>query len=324
MVSKIILVIIIFLLLLLLIKENIKKNNKSKLYPKIYILGLKKEYIFFEDYVKSLEYKFKLNKIEYEIVLKDRFTDSFFLNKEINSYFLVLHDLSYINIKDSTEKKIISKTFVINTEQLTRTSELTKMLNYIAKGYKIIDYSIGNINILEKYNFPKSTIIYLPYQVNYHEIELDKLKNKPLTICSITPESSPHRKYIYYSLKSFDLVDITPVKGFLKERDDIIFKHKILLNTHFNPSYSTYESIRCDRLIFNKTIIFSEKSYDGSIPSDISPYIIEFDSLNDAYSKLEHITKNIDYYYNTFWEEFNLEKIDYSRSLYLKLFIDSL
>ena len=112
-----------------------------------------------------------MNNIKYDIVLKDKFTDSFFLNKEINSYFLILHDLSFIKISNLTEKNIISKTFIINTEQLTRKSELAKMLNYINKGYKIIDYSIGNIKILEKYNFSNLTLIYLPYQVNYDEIE---------------------------------------------------------------------------------------------------------------------------------------------------------
>ena len=52
-----------------------------------------------------------------------------------------------------------------------------------------------------------------------------------------------------------------------------------LLNIHYNPSYSTFESIRCDRLIFNKVIIFSEKSLEDSIPEDIRPYVIEFESL---------------------------------------------
>jgi hypothetical protein len=166
-------------------------------------------------------------------------------------------------------------------------------------------------------------VFYLPYQVNYEEIQEKNIK-RSLDMCSITPESSTHRKYVYYTIKSFDLVNITPVSGFLKERDDLILKHKILLNIHYNPSYSTFESIRCDRLIFNKVIIFSEKSLEGSIPEDIKPYVIEFESLNDAYTKLELIMKNSDAYYNKFWSEFSLPKINSSRESYLKLWLQTI
>ena len=250
-------------------------------------------------------------------------SDSFFLNKSINSHFIFLHDLEYVKISEETEKKIIRQSSIINTEQLTRRSELTKMISYINKGYKIIDYSIGNIKILNTYNFPKNTIFYLPYQVNYQEIQ-ETNTQRPLDMCSITPESSTHRKYVYYTIKSFDLANITPVYGFLKERDDQILKHKILLNIHFNPSYSTYESIRCDRLIFNKVIIFSEKSLEGSIPEDIKPYVIEFESLNDAYTKLELIMRNSDAYYNNFWSGFSLTKLNLHRELYFNLWLESI
>ena len=119
----------------------------------------------------------------------------------------------------------IASLSIINTEQLTRVSQLTKMIYYINKGYKIIDYSIGNVKILNTYNFPKNTILYLPYQVNYEEIQ-ETNTARPLDMCSITPESSTHRKYVYYTIKSFELTTITPVYGFLKERDNQILKHK--------------------------------------------------------------------------------------------------
>lgn len=318
-----IILIIIICIIILIITNNLKKNNSSIQYTKVYIIGLKREYIFFEDYVKSLISKLLKQNINYELYLDNLVSDSYFLNKSINSHFIFLHDLEYVKISEEIEKKIIPQSSIINTEQLTRRSELTKMISYIHKGYKIIDYSIGNIKILNTYNFPKNTIFYLPYQVNFEEIQ-EKNSVRHLNICSITPESSSHRKYVYYTIKSFDLTEIIPVFGFLKERDNQILKHKILLNIHFNPSYSTYESIRCDRLIFNKVIIFSEKSLEGSIPKDIRPYVIEFESLNDAYTKLESIMKNPDKYYTDFWSGFSLTKLDLHRELYFNSWLESI
>ena len=317
----------IFIIIIIIInkkKENSKKeNSKNEKKPTIYILCKSWEYKFFEDYIKSLEYKFKKLKINYEVILKNSIDDSFFLNKSTKSNFVFLHNLKYVKISEKTENKIIPFSYIVNTEQLTRRSELTDMLNYINKGYKLIDYSIGNITILNTYNFPKSTFFYIPYQVNYDEIDLEN-NERPLTICSITPESSKHRKYVYYTIKSFNIADITQIKGFNKERDNMILNHKILLNIHFDPSYLIFESIRCDRLIFNKVIIFSEKSLSSSIPIELEPYIIEFHSLNEAYTILENIMQNPSDYYNKFWEGFNLKKIDFVREMYFKQWLDTI
>lgn len=316
-------IIILIIICITLIIVNKLKNKELIQYPTIYIICLKREYIYFEDYIKSIISKLEVDNIPYILHLDSSVSESFFLDKSINSHFIFLHDLEFVKISEEVEKKIISQSSIINTEQLTRRSELTKILEYINKGYRIIDYSIGNIKILNTYNFSNNKIFYLPYQVNYEEIQ-EKNSVRHLNICSITPESSTHRKYVYYTIKSFDLANITPVFGFHKERDDQILKHKILLNIHFNPSYSTFESIRCDRLIFNKVIIFSEKSLKGSIPEDIKPYVIEFESLNDAYTKLERIMRNSEEYYTNFWSEFNLTKINISRESYLKLWLETI
>ena len=320
--DKYIIILLIIICITLIIISKVK-NKELIQYSTIYIICLKREYIFFEDYIKSIISKLEVDNIPYIVHLDSSVSDSFFLDKIQNSHFVFLHDLEFVKISEETEKKIISQSSIINTEQLTRRSELTKILEYISRGYRIIDYSIGNIKILNTYNFPNNKIFYLPYQVNYEEIQ-EKNSVRHLNICSITPESSTHRKYVYYTIKSFELTEITPVSGFLKERDNQILKHKILLNIHFNPSYSTYESIRCDRLIFNKVIIFSEKSLESSIPEDIKSYVIEFESLNDAYTKLESILKNSEEYYSKFWSEFNLTKINLNRESYLKLWLESI
>ena len=301
--DKYIIILLIIICITLIIISKVK-NKELIQYSTIYIICLKREYIFFEDYIKSIISKLEVDNIPYIVHLDSSVSDSFFLDKIQNSHFVFLHDLEFVKISEETEKKIISQSSII-------------------RGYRIIDYSIGNIKILNTYNFPNNKIFYLPYQVNYEEIQ-EKNSVRHLNICSITPESSTHRKYVYYTIKSFELTEITPVSGFLKERDNQILKHKILLNIHFNPSYSTYESIRCDRLIFNKVIIFSEKSLESSIPEDIKSYVIEFESLNDAYTKLESILKNSEEYYSKFWSEFNLTKINLNRESYLKLWLESI
>ena len=245
------LIVVILLVLIYFYFMNVEKNNDK---PIIYFLGQYSTYPAFEDYVRSLIYKLKENNISYKVFTNLTYDDSFFNNSKKNIIYIIIHGTDLLNISNITKNKIINKTYIINTEQLTKQHELVRILKYVNEGFKIIDYSIGNIRILDK-NYSLDNIIYIPYQVNYEEIYNNKYR--PKDICSITPFSSANRKKIFMAAKSTKLFKLTPIYGYGPTRDYQILKHKILLNIHYNENYRTFESIRCDRLIFNKTIILS-------------------------------------------------------------------
>ena len=99
-------IILIIIICITLVFIN-KINTKSPiLYPTIYIIGLKRDYISFEDYVKSLISKLSKHNIPYDLHLDNVISDSFFLNKTMKSHFIFIHDLEYVKISEETEKKI--------------------------------------------------------------------------------------------------------------------------------------------------------------------------------------------------------------------------
>ena len=310
---------LIIVILLVLIYFYFMNENKDKLC--IYFLGHYVSYPSFEDYVRSLIYKLKQNDISYKVFTNSIYKDSFFNNSDKNIIYVIIHNTEILHISDKTKKKIINKTYIINTEQLTKQNELVRILNYVNEGFKIIDYSIGNIRILDK-NYSLDNIVYIPYQVNYDEIYNDMYR--PKDICTITPFSSANRKKIYMAAKSTKLFKITPIYGYGPSRDYQILKHKILLNIHYNEYYRTYESIRCDRLIFNKTIILSEFSNEKSIPEDLREYIIQFSNIEELKTKLEILSVNTEEYYKNFWNNFDLKRIDTHRIKYYNYWINSI
>ena len=321
---KYLILIVLILILIYLYFNYINKNvyNIKENEPIIYFLGDSKPYEIFEDYVDSLAYKLRKNNVKYKIYTQIQFTETFFKYHKSNIYYVIIHTTDILDITTTTKQNIIKNTYIINTEQLTRKTELIRVINYVKEGYKIIDYSLGNIRILDK-NFNLNNIYYIPYQVNYDEI-YNKYTYRPKDICSIRPTSGKHRKYIYDNMLSFKIFKLTPISGFKEKRDREILKHKMLLNVHFDETYNTYESIRCDRLIFNKVIIVSEYSDFRSVPEDIREFIVEFSNIEELKSKLETISNNPDKYYKSFWNNLDLDKIDTNRKKYFDYWLSTI
>ena len=117
--------------------------------------------------------------------------------------------------------------------------------------------------------------------------------------------NSSRRNYIFNEIKKF--TDITDLKGWGKERDDLLFKYKILVNIHFDNDYNIFEQIRCNRCIFNNIIVITETSLDENY--ELKDYIIECD-YNDIINKVKEVVNNYDYYYNKLFNNFNLENIN--------------
>lgn len=91
----------------------------------------------------------------------------------------------------------------------------------------ILDYSLGNVKILNKYNIESK---YLPYYINEGEIKNFDKEYDLCTCCSWNERISK----IYTPLsnifkKSFSIGN--PIK-WGEERDDILFRCKVLINLH--------------------------------------------------------------------------------------------
>ena len=274
----------------------------------IIFLGNKSNYRFFEDYINSIEYYLKQYNIQYNIVLEDKFINFEF--NDNNYYFFIQNTLDLL-----PNNNIIKKSFIINTEQLSKDDELNKIKGYINQEYKIIDYSLGNIKLINNANS-----IYIPYLVNPNETKnLQKINE----ITMMEPNSDKRKDYFNY-VKSLNSIPINTVSGWKDERDNNLFKYKILLNIHHADNYNIFESMRCDRCVFNKMIVLSEKSLDVSIPDDIKQFIVEFKNKDELGNIINSINTNFDNYYNNIFKNFNLESIKNNRLEYLIKFLKSI
>ena len=176
-----------------------------------------------------------------------------------------------------------------------------------------------------KYIHERFIKFFLPYQINHNEIyNFDKTK----TICMIDSgiDKSQNRLNIVNLLKNKNIyVDI--ISGFGRERDEIIFKYKIILNiSYIKDVYRIFESFRCDRCIYNKMIVISD------IKENIDNYylhkhiiFVDYDKLVD---KIVDVVNNYESYYNKLFSDFDLGAIEYnlineSQPLLLKLNSDS-
>jgi hypothetical protein len=171
-----------------------------------------------------------------------------------------------------------------NTEQFTRHGILTLFINRIIElerifpglKYSIFDYSKGNIEILNKHGYES---YYLPYMWNEKEQNMfKKLKQEVIAAgeegmydIGFIGTSSEYRNKILLPLieKGYKFAHLV---GWNEVRDKGIMKCKIIINIHFVPEYTIYESIRCDRLIFAGCNILSENSIDDNF-NDLKEYI---------------------------------------------------
>ena len=244
---------------------------------------------YFIDYVNSITVNFK------QCILLNDYQN---LIKIINEphHFIFINNIPN-NILNNY-KHIFPNIYFLNTEQLSRIDWLHKITNYYKMGIKCIDYSKANISYLD-FN---QEVLYFPYLVNTNEI-FDYSKTQDVVF--IGDITSHYRKNIINNLQKNN-IHVNQIFKFYNERDNQLFRHKILLNVHFNENYKIFEQMRCNRCIFNKMIVITEKSID--IDYELKEYIIECE-----YDKLVETTidvlQNYNYYYDKLFTNFNLNKI---------------
>jgi len=166
---------------------------------------------------------------------------------------------NYIFIQNIPEHLITKVSFtnvyVLNTEQLSYEKNIEKLSLSMINNNKLInfiDYSYSNLKKYNTINHNKK--FFLPYQINYNEI-YDIKKNND--ICIIGFDLLPYRQHIINLLKDKS-INVDLVSGFGKERDDILFQYKIILNISAFNYFKTFESLRCDRCVYNRMIVISD------------------------------------------------------------------
>lgn len=238
---------------------------------------------------------------------------------EINDDDIYIYfGICYVSYKKINKKNI----YFLNLEQLTMDGTNTKynvlipVLNLVSSHDKInlLDYSQGNISILNNKNI-KST--YLPYQVNYDEIfNYDKIYN--FAVCCSWNSRIQHI-FDNVSSKYPKCNSIgNPVK-FGKDRDDILFKTKVLANIHHREfDYNILEEIRITRCILNKVIVVSEYSLEYE-KYPLNKYVI-FVNYDDMIDKIQDVIDNYEEYFNKIYNDFDIKQIDIVLKSYLDLF----
>ena len=187
--------------------------------------------------------------------------------------------------------------FVLNTEQVTRRGFI-KNWKHISTKFNIIDYSRENIDIMNKNDI--KNIIYFPYIYNKTEIyDFEKTED----ICGITIFNTRRRKSIYNHLLTSN--KINNIIGWKKQRDLILFKHKILINISAGDEYNIFETMRCYRCLFNKMIIVSDVKYNTKL-IDYAHHML-FAKLEDISELITNVISNYDYYY----KKLDLDNINY-------------
>jgi hypothetical protein len=176
---------------------------------------------------------------------------------------------------------------------------------------KILDYSQENISILNNYNI-KST--YLPYQVNYDEIfNYDKIYN--FAVCCTW---NLRIKNIYNIINS-KYINCNAIGNPIKwgdERDNILFKTKVLANIHHREyDYNILEELRITRCILNKVIVISEYSLEWE-KYPLAKYVIFID-YNNMVDKIQDVLNNYDEYFNKIYSDFDINVIDNLLKKYL-------
>lgn len=254
------------------------------------ILCNKNTFKYFEDYIYSLS-----NIIKYKLILFDNCIDIKF-NLNDNFIFVQNIDNYFLNIIENNKN-----IYLINTEQLSVEHNKTNINKY-SNNIKIIEYNYSNLKHYIKYEK-----YLLPYQINHNEI-FNYEKTKDVCLIGEINCIPKNRQNIINILKEKN-ISIDIVSGFNKERDNNLFKYKIILNISYDPDkYKIMETFRCDRCVYNKMIVISD------LKDDMDKYYLKKHVIFTEYENIPNmvieVLNNYDNYYNKLVKNINYVEIE--------------
>ena len=278
------------------------------------------------------DYIFSMNIFDDVISINDLTIDYF----RQNNYIYVLTQM-WLELDDTSKHfidEVLSSNRVIflNVEMLSEEIRINHVLDMIKYNIQIADYSMANILFLKEYakykNIPiKKEIIYLPYQYNLQDQvqlqNMDDIYEYDIGIINAIPEQSDtvDKSNTYRRTKMWNDIQKTKWKsinilGWGKERDELIKRCKVIINIHHFECFNIFEHIRCDRMIWAKKIIVSDKSnYMDKL--DVTPYVYceEFDNI---LPKVEKILESFNSYYKNMMKSVPMDNMIGNRRTILK------
>jgi hypothetical protein len=153
-----------------------------------------------------------------------------------------------------------------NTEQLTRKSQLEKVLNNVKNSspIEIWDYSKINVEILKKNNIQAKYIDIVSPKSYINKLLSYKPQMYEYDVGFVGALSERRKKILKELIKN-------EKKVFCKEhiygeaRDKELAKCKIIVNIHFNDDYQIFELARCEPWIQAGYIVISENSLENDV-----------------------------------------------------------
>ncbi len=219
-----------------------------------------------EDYIYSLNIISEVIHINQLTVDRLKQTNDIFI---LTQMWLDLNSLS-------TEIVRSGRMIYLNVEMLSEIKRMEQVISLIKSGIRVADYSLSNMTFLKVYIeenkiHANASTIYLPYQYNLRDqvqIEnIDGVYTYDVGIINALPkqDASVNSALTYRRTRLWDKLQATGWKcinilGWGAARDELLKRCKVIINVHHFECFNIFEQIRCDRLIFAKKIIVSDKS----------------------------------------------------------------
>lgn len=274
------------------------------------------------------DYIYSLNMFSDIIHLQD-FTIEYFIQNK-NTIFVITQMWLHIDDDDKLFiDNVLSSNRVIylNVEMLSEDIRMKHAANLLKYNVQIADYSIANILMLKQYAKENNIqiqkeIIYLPYQYNLqdqvqlqnvddnYEYDIGIINAKPEQSDTVNNSNTYRRTTMWENLQKTKWKCLN-ILGWGKERDELLKKCKLIINIHHFECFNIFEHIRCDRLIFAKKIIVSDKSLLGD-KLDVSPYVFAED-FDEIISSANNILENFEGYYKKAMKTLSLDSIIFNR-----------
>lgn len=274
------------------------------------------------------DYIYSLNMFSDIIHLQD-FTIEYFIQNK-NTIFVITQMWLHIDDDDKLFiDNVLSSNRVIylNVEMLSEDIRMKHAANLLKYNVQIADYSIANILMLKQYAKENNIqiqkeIIYLPYQYNLqdqvqlqnvddnYEYDIGIINAKPEQSDTVNNSNTYRRTTMWENLQKTKWKCLN-ILGWGKERDELLKKCKLIINIHHFECFNIFEHIRCDRMIFAKKIIVSDKSLLGD-KLDVSPYVFAED-FDEIISSANNILENFEGYYKKAMKTLSLDSIIFNR-----------
>ena len=200
----------------------------------------------------------------------------------------------------------------LNVEMLSEIKRMDQVLSIITAGMPVLDYSLSNLTYLSHYMTENkitsnASNIYLPYQYNLRDqIQLENIDGVytydvgiinalPKQDASVNSELTYRRTRLWEQLQATGWKCIN-ILGWGAERDEKLKRCKVIINVHHFECFNIFEQIRCDRLVFAKKIVVSDKSVFTE-NYDLLGNIL-WEDYDNIIPRTKHVLENFDMYNN--------------------------